>query len=266
MQINACKARLKDGKLVLSMVINQGRTNDVVMMAASAGFHAIFIDMEHSPFSLETVSMLCTAALGFGLTPMVRVMSKSGEEFGTLFDIGAQGIIVPHVNTAREAAAIVARCKFPPLGTRSVTAIGPHLAYQPRAEQEIITHMNAETQVFAIIESAEGAGNLEEIAAVPGIDALHVACRDLCTDLGIPGDYRHPKMTDIYQRAAAACRTHGKSMGIGGVRGDTEYQRELYRIGARFMTIGSDSGYIVSGARADVAAITGAVVGLEKAG
>lgn len=57
------------------MVINQGRTNDVVMMAASAGFHAIFVDMEHSAFSLETVSMLCTAALGLGLAPMVRVMS-----------------------------------------------------------------------------------------------------------------------------------------------------------------------------------------------
>ena len=92
---NSCKERLSQGELVLCMVINQGRTNDVVMMAASAGFHAIFVDMEHSAFSLETVSMLFTAALGLGLAPMVRVMSKSGQEFGTLFDIGAQGIIVP---------------------------------------------------------------------------------------------------------------------------------------------------------------------------
>lgn len=259
MYTNPCKERLSQGELVLCRVINQGRTNDVVMMAASAGFHAIFVDMEHSAFSLETVSMLFTAALGLGLAPMVRVMSKSGQEFGTLFDIGAQGIIVPHVNTAAEAKAIVARCKFLPLRTRSVTAIGPHLGYQSRREQEIIAHMNEQTQVFAIIEFAEGAKNLEEIAAVPGIDALHVACRDLCTDLGIPGDYRHPRMTEIYQRAAAACRANDKAMGIGGVRGDAEYQGELYRMGARFMTIGSDSGYILAGGRKDVSAITGAV-------
>lgn len=259
MRTNSCKARLDKGELVLCMVLNQARTNDVVQMAASAGFHSIFIDMEHSPFSLETVSTLCTAALGFGITPLIRVMSKWGNEFGTLLDIGAQGLIVPHVNTAEEAKAIVDRCKFPPLGHRSVTAIGPHLDYVSHHEKDIVPHMNAETMVFAIIEFEEGAANLEEIAAVPGIDALHVACRDLCTDLGIPGDYRHPRMSAIYRRAAEACRKHGKAMGIGGVRGDTEYQLELYKLGARFMTIGSDSGYIVSGARADVAAISGAV-------
>ena len=259
MRPNACKARLKNGELALCMVLNQARTNDVVQMAATAGFHAVFIDMEHSPFSLETVSMLCTAALGFGVTPLVRVMSKSGPELGTLLDIGAQGLIVPHVNTAQEAATIVDRCKFPPLGHRSVTTIGPHLGYESHREQDIIAHMDAETMLFAIIESEQGAANLEEIAAVPGIDALHVAVRDLCTDLGIPGDYRNPRVVEIYRRAAEACRKHGKAMGIGGVRGDTEYQRELYRMGVRFMTIGSDSGYIVAGARADVAAISKAI-------
>ncbi len=117
---------------------------------------------------------------------------------------------------------------------------------------EINAYLNQETLLMAMLETPEAIANAAAIAAVEGIDVLHIGSSDLSTEMGIPGQYRHERMRQAYEATARAARTHGKSMGVGGVREDFEFQSWLFGIGVRYLTGGSDVGYILSAGRADV--------------
>jgi 2-keto-3-deoxy-L-rhamnonate aldolase RhmA len=85
-----------------------------------------------------------------------------------------------------------------------------------------------------------------------GIDVLHIGASDLSTEMGIPGQYTHERMRAAFESVARAAKGHGKAMGVGGVRQDFEFQSWLLRLGVRYLTGGSDVGYILSAGRADV--------------
>jgi 2-keto-3-deoxy-L-rhamnonate aldolase RhmA len=237
------------------MGVRQARTVDIAQMAATCGFDAFYLDMEHSPLSLETVSAICTAATGFGITPLVRPPGHGADWIGRILDGGAQGLIVPHVNTAAEAEAIVRAVRFPPLGRRSVMGPGPAVGYRARPLREINEGLNAATLLVCMIETPEGVANADAIAAMPGVDVLLIGSNDLCTEMGIPGELRHPRLRAAYEALAQACTRHGKVLGVGGIRGDAELQRDLLGLGARFLIAGNDVGYLMAAARADVATL-----------
>ena len=89
---------------------------NIAMIAAACGFDAVYIDLEHNPTSLETVAGVCTAALGIGITPIARVTSHDPHDASRIPDCGAQGVMVPHVQNAAEARAIVEACLYAPKG------------------------------------------------------------------------------------------------------------------------------------------------------
>ncbi|WP_428491386.1 HpcH/HpaI aldolase family protein [Rhodopila sp.] len=252
---NLAKQKLAANDLVLCFGVNQLRTPNIAMMAAACGFDALYIDLEHNPTSLETASGICVAAMGLGITPIARVSSHDPHDSTRILDCGAQGVMVPHVNTAAEARAIVEACRFAPSGHRSAAGTVPSLGYAQLSQPDICRRLNQETLLIAMIETPEAVANAEAIAAVEGIDTLHIGSTDLSTEMGIPGDYRHERMRDAYEAIARAARTHGKSMGVGGVRQDVEFQSWLLGLGVRYLTSGSDTLYILSGGRADVAQI-----------
>jgi 2-keto-3-deoxy-L-rhamnonate aldolase RhmA len=92
--------------------------------------------------------------------------------------------------------------------------------------------------------------NAEAIAAVPGVDCLLIGSNDLCTAMGIPGQLRRPSLPDAYRSVADTCRAHGKALGVGGIRGDAELQKQLLDLGARFLIAGNDVSYLMVAARA----------------
>ena len=233
--MNSAKQKLSAGKLVLCMGLRQARSPDIAMIAAECGFDAIYADMQHSPLSLETVAAICVGALGQGITPLVRPPSHAGDAISRALDGGAQGVIVPNVNDAAQARAVVEHGRFPPLGHRSVMGPTPALGYRALPLGEINQTLNAETLIVVMLETPRGIANADEIAAVPGVDILLIGSNDLCTELGIPGQLRHPKLREAYETAAKACRAHGKTLGVGGIRGDLELQRDLVKLGARFI-------------------------------
>jgi len=106
-----------------------------------------------------------------------------------------------------------------------------------------------------MLETPEGIANAEAIAAVPGIDMLLIGSNDLCTELGIPGQVKHPKIREAYEVTAAACQKHGKFLGVGGIRGDLELQTQLTQLGARFIIAGNDVNYLMNAARQDAQAL-----------
>lgn len=248
---NPAKRKLAAGELVLCMGLRQARTLDIVMIAAACGFDSIFVDMEHSPVSLETTSLLCAGAIGLGITPLVRVPSHQRHHATRALDGGALGVIFPHVNNRAEAEALVENCRFAPLGHRSVMGTGPALGYRSLPLGEINHSLNDQTLLIVMLETPEGIANANDIASVAGIDVLLIGSNDLCTELGIPGQLRHARLREAFDATAAACRAHGKILGVGGIRGDLELQSDLVRMGARFIIAGSDVTYLMAAARKD---------------
>ncbi|HXO03661.1 MAG TPA: aldolase/citrate lyase family protein [Stellaceae bacterium] len=249
---NRAKKLLKSNELVLCMGVNQLRTPNIAMIAAACGFDAIYIDLEHNPTSLETAAGVCVAALGMGITPIARVTSHDPHDATRILDCGAQGVMVPHIQNAKEAKAIVEACLYAPKGHRSAFGSGPALGYAAIPQAEVCKILNEETVLMAMIETPEAVENAEEIAAVEGIDVLHIGASDLSTEMGIPGQYSSDRMRAAFEKVAGAARRHSKQMGVGGVRQDFEFQSWLIKLGMRYLTGGSDIAYILSAGRADV--------------
>src|SRR5213592_4173642 len=116
---NGVKDKLARNELVLSMTVKLVRTVEIAGIARTAGFDSIYIDMEHSSFSLDTTGQICMAALAAGIAPFVRVPSIAPACISRVLDGGALGVIAPHVRSPRDAAAVVRAAKFPPSGDRS---------------------------------------------------------------------------------------------------------------------------------------------------
>jgi 2-keto-3-deoxy-L-rhamnonate aldolase RhmA len=258
---NPVREKLARGEPALCMALRLARTPEIGLIAQSCGFDAFYIDMEHCTIGLDAAAAICTAALPLGMAPMARIAGHHFEDATRLLDMGALGIIAPQVDTPAQAQAFAQACRFPPLGTRSVAGAGPLQGYRPTPLGDINAQGNAATLLIAMLETPEGVENAEAIAAVAGIDVLLIGSNDLCTAMGIPGETRNPKLRAAYDNVAAACRRHGKHLGIGGIRSDPAHVAELIALGARFVIAGSDVQYLMSAARGDVAALQKAVRG-----
>src|SRR5712671_633918 len=144
---NHTKRELAAGKLALGLGVRQARTVDIAAIGKTCGFEWLFIDMEHSSLDVDTAAQIASAALPLGITPIVRVPGKEHHHASRLLDNGAQGIVVPHVDTVEEAQRAVAYCKYPPVGHRSVMGILPQFAYRSVPVGESTTVANRETFV-----------------------------------------------------------------------------------------------------------------------
>ncbi|HXC39076.1 MAG TPA: aldolase/citrate lyase family protein [Burkholderiales bacterium] len=244
------------GRLFLCMGIAQARTADIIMLAAACGYDAISVDLEHTATSLESASLLCTAALGAGLLPMVRVPSHDASLMTRVLDTGAIGLTVPHVDSREEAERIVAACKFPPEGRRSIVGPTPLTQHRPMPLAENVAFLNQHMVIAVMLETPEAIARAGEIAAVPGVDMLLIGPADLTAELGILGEFRHARFREAMAAAAAACRMHGKVLGIAGVS-DLELLRDYIAMGLRFINAGNDAGFMVQAGTAQAVKLRG---------
>ena len=261
---NNLKKRLAAGEVSLCMGLRQSRTVDIGPLVGAAGFDCLYVDMEHSPIGFEATSAICITAVTYGVTPLVRVPAHQAQDISRALDGGAQGVILPHVNTPEQARAIVAAAKYPPIGHRSVMGAGPATAYKAMPLAKVNESGNAETMVIIMLETPEGIANADAIAAIAGVDMLLIGSNDLCTEMGIPGQLRHPSLLEAYETVAAACARHGVALGIGGIRGDAELQTRLIGLGARFLIAGSDTTYLAAAAGKDAAALRELIAAMPK--
>lgn len=246
---NPIKQKLAEGSLALGMGIRQARTVDIAQIAKACDFDWLFIDMEHNSMSLDTAAQICSAALGMGVAPIIRVPGHESFHATRLLDTGAQGVIIPHVDNAEQARRIVDFCRFPPLGHRSIPGGLPQTRFANLPVAQTVELINRETLVVAMIETREGLRNAEEIAAVPGIDGLLVGCTDMAAELGVTGQLGHPEVKRALDVTFAACLRHGKVPGMGGVYDDALMQEYVGK-GARLILSGSDLAFLMAGARA----------------
>jgi 2-keto-3-deoxy-L-rhamnonate aldolase RhmA len=245
--INPVKERMKAGEAALGMNIRLGRSADIARIAKATGHDFIFIDAQHSIFSLETIAHIAHTSLAIGVAPLVRVRSCDDPDTSLLLDNGALGVVFPDVNNAEEARRGVATAKFPPVGKRSVSGGYPHFDYRSVPLAEGVPVLNDATLVVCMIETREGLANIEEIAAVDGVDVIHVGSNDLLAALGKPGKFDDPELVAALDRAIAAAKKHGKFAGCGGNR-DVERQVQVIRKGVRFVTTQTDIGFLMAAA------------------
>lgn len=244
---NPAKTRMASGDVALGMIVRLARSGDIARIAKTTGHDFIFIDRQHSLFSLETVGHIAQAALGCGVAPLVRARSCDDPDVSVILDNGATGIIFPDVNSADDARRAVNACKFAPLGKRSVAGGYPQLDLRPVPIGQAMKILNDATLVVCMIETREGLENVGEIAAVPGVDVVHVGCNDLLTAMGKPGAFGDPEIVAAIERVIAAAATHGKVAGLGGER-DLERQNAFIRKGVRFVTTQTDVGFLMAAA------------------
>ena len=246
---NAAKRKMQLGGVALGFGVHHLRTAAVPLLAKASGHDWIFIDTEHGAFSVQEATQLCIAALPVGVTPIVRVCAGALDEGTRALDNGALGIVVPHVDTAKEARRIAEAFHYPPDGHRSWGGPPAAYGYQPPAMGEAQQALNQEILIVAMIESPEGVENAEAIAAVDGIDVLLMGTSDLTAEMGLSGQLGHPKVIEAYQAIIDAARKHGKFSGMGGVY-DQENARRYISMGAQFILSGADHGYLMAGAKA----------------
>jgi len=237
--VNHTLRQLRAGKLAVGLGVRNARTVDIAQMLKTCGFDWAFIDCEHSSMELDTAAQIASASLAVGVTPLVRVPGAEHWHASRILDNGAQGIVMPHVDSAQEAKRIVNACRFPPLGHRSMGGGLPQVGFASMPVAEMARVVNEETMVVVMIESPRAVANCEEIAAVPGVDALLVGTNDLCFEMGIAGQFDDPRVGEAYRRVVAACRKHGKFAGMGGLYTPELIERHV-AMGVQLVLSGSD--------------------------
>ncbi len=201
---------------------------------AGEGFDYVCVDAQHGAIDYQaTVALLQGIALG-GSNPVVRVPWNEPGVIAKMLDAGAHGVIVPMVNTVAEAEAVVRACRYAPIGARSYgpTVVGlRHDDYVAWAAENVA--------VIAMIETAEAVRNVDDILAVPGIDAIYVGPADLSLTLGLPprNNDDSPVFNEALQRIVAACRNRGVVPGAHCVGGVARRRAEQ---GFRLLTVSSD--------------------------
>ncbi|MTH79089.1 aldolase [Paracoccus aestuariivivens] len=190
---------------------------EAVPLARGAGFDLALVDMEHGMLGLEALGQIAAAGHMAGFPVWARVTGPRSTDLARVLDCGATGLIVPHVDSADEARHIVQKCRFAPLGARSIPAPLPTLDYRLLPAVELCEQAGRGITLAAMIESAAGLDEVEQIAAVEGIDMLVIGTNDLADGLGLRGMSDHPTVLAAFRRIARAVADHGKALGVMGL-------------------------------------------------
>jgi 4-hydroxy-2-oxoheptanedioate aldolase len=252
--MNVALQRLREGHLSLGIVLRQARVSETARIMETAGFDWLFLDLEHNPMSLETVSDISVAALGSGIAPLVRVPEGQYWMATRALDGGAQGIIVPHVENVEQAREVVRQLRYPPVGRRSISSMQVHVGFRHVPVGQLTEQLDEQFLLAIMLETAEAVEKCDEIAAIDGIDVILVGANDLCLDMGIAGDVMHERALAAYEKVASACRKHGRFAGLGGVRKPEDLSR-CFSMGYRFILAANDVTLLVDAGKARTEAL-----------
>lgn len=253
------KSELRAGKVKMGLFLN-AHSPTVAEQLAHSGYDWLLVDAQHGPMDYERLSgMLCAISSG-GAKSMVRVAGYDDRAgIQQALDLGADGVLVPYINTAEEARQAVSAARYPTAGTRSVyfpqraTNKEGLLGYVPNANKNIVVALQVETA--SCIE------NMEEIAAVPGVDILFLGQNDLCMSMGLFETYVFPEMYTSKELMAATDKLIKNAQKNNVILGlflfGTARVKEFIDKGFTFISIGNDLHHILTQATAHVQALEG---------
>ncbi len=233
------RERLAADQLVISAWVSSGDPYTTEVLAHS-GFDAVTIDLQHGMFGVTEAVRCLQAVSTSAAVPLVRCRSLDAADIGHLLDAGAYGVICPSIDSAADAATLVAACRYPPRGRRS---FGPSrgLLY---GGADYAAHADDTVLAIGMIESVSAVEHLDEILAVPGLDAVYVGPSDLSVDRGYPphGPTVSAPLAADLRHIADAARAAGVPCGAFALT--AEQGREFAGWGYRLITAGNDIGML----------------------
>ena len=242
------KKQLRDGQPKIGLFLNS-HSPTVADQMAHSGYDWLLVDSQHGPIGFETLSAMLGAISNGGAKSFVRVAGyhdRGGIQQS--LDLGADGVLVPYINTAEEARQAVSCCKYPTAGTRSVYF--PQRSMNKAGLLGYAGASNENTIVALQVETADCIKNIDEIAAVPGVDLLFLGQNDLCMSMGLfekykfPDMYTSPELNDATEQLKAAARKNNVILGI--FLFGTSRVGEFLEKGFPFMSLGNDLHHILT--------------------
>ena len=242
--MNNLKYKLNNGETTFgSWLMTPNHVSAEIM--AGNGFDWLVVDCEHTDITLESVSKFCLAVRGQSTPLLARVRECDNLAIRQVLDIGVDGIIVPLINNAKEAALAVSSAKFPPDGIRGFS-FGRSNNWGSNFD-EYVTEANNRTVVIVMIESVEAVENIYEILEVDGIDGVFIGPYDLSGSYGVVGQTSHPKIMAARKRVIDACTKTKKSAGIHLLYADHDSIQTAIQQGFTFIALDTDVTYISTG-------------------
>jgi 2-keto-3-deoxy-L-rhamnonate aldolase RhmA len=243
--VSPVKKRLREGEPVIAVTITAANV-DMAAHLASLGFDFLWVEMEHSPITLETLRNIVLATRGMNTLPFARVPVNEIWMAKRVLDAGVCGVIFPFTSTPELAAQAAAACRYPLTGRRGSGAVlarfswpGGADGYADSADQNVV--------VIVIIEEARAVENIDAIAATPGIDVMFIGTSDLSFSLGLRGNQEHPRLQEAIEKVVAAGKKHGKV--VGRPAATPEMVQKFLTQRFRFFQAPTDLGFMTAGAR-----------------
>jgi 2-keto-3-deoxy-L-rhamnonate aldolase RhmA len=244
------RERLLARDFLLGTFLNTG-SPVAAEICAGAGFDWVLADLEHGSATEADLLPVLQAVSITGVTPLVRVEANEAPRFTKALDFGAEGIMVPHVESADDARRAVAHLRYAPAGVRGVALMNRSAGYGAHG-RTAIDEGNERVVGIVQIESPGGVERVDEIAAADGVDCVFVGPADLTHSLGIFLEFEHPRYVAAVDAVRAAAERAGKALGVL-VRSSEELAR-YHGLGFTFVAFGSDTSFLAAGAGAAVMA------------
>jgi len=245
MKPNSLRTRLEAGQLVIGTMIQEVNSPFIVHALSNAGFDFVYVDMEHGRFGLESaVDLIQTIRLS-NMVPLVRVPDNQYFWIARLMDAGAQGVMVPRVETRDQVEAAIQSFRYPPVGQRGLAVTRGHNDYKRQDSLAFAQEANRENLLIVQIESKSAVENVDQIISVPGVDIALIGPGDLSQSLGISLKMDHPDMLAAIETVVAACKRHNIIAGLHV--GDLKAIKHWSQNGIQLLSGSSDLDILLDG-------------------
>jgi 4-hydroxy-2-oxoheptanedioate aldolase len=241
---SAVKTKLRAGRVSLGGWLLLGSPSAAELMSR-AGFDWLIIEGEHAAAGMNDVQLMLQAMNGSPTVPMLRVPWNDRVAVKVALDIGVKGIMFPMINSREEAQEAVRACKFPPDGVRGIGS--GRASLYGMGGPDYLKSANDDLLIYIIIEHERAVAHIDEILSVPGIDGAFFGFADYAASIGLTGQTAHPRVIEARDQVLAATQRAGVAAGYAAR--SLNQAQELARMGFRLITLGSDAGFMLQGAR-----------------
>jgi len=237
---------LRQGKPAYGTMIQEVRSPAVGQIMALAGCDFLFFDMEHGPLTLETIADMVRVTRLAGITPLVRVPDAEYHLLCRPLDLGAQGIMVPRIESRADVERIMECTLYPPLGRRGCSVDKGHNDFASQNQWEFTEQANRENLIILQIERQQAVADIDQLLSVPGVGGAIIGPNDLALSLGLRDRDQLAALEEPIQRVLDACLARDIPCGIH--ISNLEWLAEWQRRGMRLLCYGSDLIFLRQGA------------------
>jgi 4-hydroxy-2-oxoheptanedioate aldolase len=242
--------KMRRGEIIMTAKMNFMNPNLAELMG-HYGFDCLWVCNEHQAIDRSMVEDIVRAGKISGVDIMIRTGYGCHTDLIQPLEMGAQGLMIPHIKSAAQVENLVREAKFHPLGLRGMDCVNGDADQGMCPTKDYIDFALENTFLSVQVEDTDALDQVDEIAAVKGLDMIFLGPADFSQSIGLPGEIRHPKVWDAILRCSEACAKNGIYCGTPGL-GDPEYIRKLIANDVKFIAGPSDYGIVRSGLQAEV--------------